>query len=171
MRNDIDQLLHRNLDAGERVLWLGTPRSGIRFTVGDWALIPFSLFWSGVVFSGAIAAWKDPEADMPVIVLVPFLVIGLHLTVGRFVVDAWMRARTMYALTERRMVMVNAYYGVTVTSLLLRHVAEVSLTEGHRGRGTVTLKTSSKDDGRELDSILEPREVYDLIRRTLMTIP
>ena len=69
------------------------------------------------------------------------------------------------------MVMVNAYYGVTVTSLLLRHVAEVSLTEGHRGRGTVTLKTSSKDDGRELDSILEPREVYDLIRRTLTTIP
>jgi hypothetical protein len=45
MENEAKQLILRELDVGESLLWAGQPRRGICFRGGDIYMIPFSLIY------------------------------------------------------------------------------------------------------------------------------
>jgi hypothetical protein len=136
-----DDVIGAELDPGERLLWAGQPPRGLMLRSSDAFLIPFSLMWggfaifweSGVVLGGAplfMKLWG-----------VPFVVVGLYLIFGRFFVDAYQRARTFYAVTSERAIIVSAYFVQRVTSLNLDLLPDVSLTEHPSGAGTITFGT------------------------------
>ncbi len=134
--------VERELNSGERLLWKGRPRGGIRFRSQDLFLIPFSLVWAGFVFFAVFAAFHQPSrngvATSALIPLIPFVLIGLYILVGRFFVDAMMRARTEYALTDRRAIIVSGLSSRNIKSIDLRSTSEISLSERPDKSGTIT---------------------------------
>ena len=80
-----ENTLTQSLDGGERLLWLGQPRSGIRLRAQDAFLIPFSLLWGGfAIFWELMALTATSKAPGPVAVVfplfgLPFVFVGLYL--------------------------------------------------------------------------------------------
>lgn len=144
MMSDFDgSSIERELNSGERLLWKGRPRGGIRFRSQDLFLIPFSLIWTGFVFFAAFAAFHQPlrngSAAAPALIpLIPFILIGLYIFIGRFFVDAMMRARTEYALTNRRAIIVSGFFSRSVKSIDLLSTPEILLNERSDKSGTIT---------------------------------
>src|SRR5258708_15821712 len=62
---------------GERIIWSGAPASGLLFTSRDWFMIPFSLFWGGIVMFSAISALMQPNPSGSAIVwMLPLALLG-----------------------------------------------------------------------------------------------
>lgn len=127
------------LSGSERLLWSGAPRPGVAFRAADAFLIPFSLMWGGFAFFWEAMVLKS---DGPVFMKlwgIPFVLIGLYLIVGRFFHDAWKRARTTYAVTSDRVIILS---GRGEKSLPLRTLAEFSIRARGDGSGTITFGSS-----------------------------
>ena len=110
-----------SLRPGESVLWTGQPYQGV-FALQplDAVLIPFSLFWAGFAFVWNAAVWF---ADSPIFFRlfgIPFLAMGIYITIGRFIHNKIIRSKMSYVLTNHRAFIVKN--GSTTT------VREVPLT-------------------------------------------
>lgn len=133
---------------GERLVWSGQPHCGIRFRISDWIGIPFSVFWCGfAIFWEVMALTAMPKISDPVTPFfplfgVPFILIGLYLVFGRFIVDARVRARTYYGLTDERIIITGGLFGRRTKSLNLRTLSDVSLSERADGSATITFGPS-----------------------------
>lgn len=101
---DLDEsVIREHLRTGEKLLWSGRPDPNKQFAPGDWYLVPFSLVWTGmVIFIGTRALWDDKGPLGAKLFLIPFLLVALYITIGRFVVKRRGKLRTRYALTDRR---------------------------------------------------------------------
>jgi len=108
----------------------------------DFVLIPFSLVWSGFVFFAGFAALvsvKRGTNDWTALVsIIPFVLAGLYILVGRFFIDAITRAKTEYAVTNRRAIIVSGLFSRSVKSIDLRSTSEIALNERGDKSGTIT---------------------------------
>jgi hypothetical protein len=187
-----ETVLTQNLDPGERLLWSGQPRGGIRLRGQDAFLIPFSLLWGGfAVFWEYMALTHASKAPGPIGVVfplfgLPFVVIGLYMVFGRFFADARRRARTFYGVTSERIIIVSGLFFQQTKSLHLRTLTDVSLTQRSDGSGTITFGPtllmnnffpagSWPGTGRyappSFDLIERAKEVYDIVRSAQRTTP
>ena|ERR1051326_8471773 len=130
--------IERELGSGERLLWKGRPRTGLRLRGSDAFLIPFSLVWGGFACFAAFAAFYSPKANPGALFTVPFALIGLYIVFGRFFVDAKARQNTEYAVTDRRAIIVSGLFGRKTRSINLQSTPEISLTEKSDRSGTIT---------------------------------
>lgn len=132
-------VLTRRLDPREALLWWGRPQRGIVFQRSDWFVIPFSLLWClfvvGGLRSGYSTDWPVFGAVVTVLVGVVFGGVGLYMLAGRFVVDAWRRGRTVYAVTPTRILIVTP---TSIRSVALGLLAEIDLDESWDDSGTIT---------------------------------
>ncbi len=72
------------LDRGERQLWSGWPRQGIVVRSSDALVMPFSCLWAGFAVFWELSVWRT-SAPFPFLLFgVPFLLVGLYITIGRF---------------------------------------------------------------------------------------
>ena len=123
---------------GEKVNWWGQPAQGLLFTSKDWFLVPVSL-----IFIGFAISWESNVVNashFPTFVKlwgVPFLLFGLYLVVGRFVVDAWARRGTTYAVTDKRILIRRSTPFAKFTALAFDQLPSVNLIERGHGRGTI----------------------------------
>lgn len=62
--------------------------------------------------------------------------IGFYLIAGRFVVDAWLRGRMRYLVTDQRIIIVKRG-GASLQSLDIRHLPAVELKERSDGSGSI----------------------------------
>jgi hypothetical protein len=94
--------------SGENIVWTGQPSRKIIFHSGDRFLIPFSLMWGGFAIFweasvlGLISGKSHNAWAFGSIWGVPFVLVGQYLIWGRFFYDAWLKSRTYYALTNKR---------------------------------------------------------------------
>lgn len=169
-RYEIEQRLAREIGPQERVLWSGVPRQGLMLRASDLFLIPcgFAIFWKFGASRGGpfFTAWG-----------IPFVALGLYIAIGRFFVDAFQRRRTIYAITNERVIIAGGgWRGTTVRSVSLRQLPEILLSERRDGRGTITLAPSPWTTGTgwprdrqlpspQLESIENARSVYELLRQ------
>lgn len=123
--------------AGERILWTGQPKQGLTLRPMDALLIPFSLLWTGFAATAFVSTMNSGNGGFPNVILVFFLLFGLYFTVGRFIHDASIRARTSYALTDQRALFGR---GSKLTSLDLQHLPKLELSERGDGTGTITFQ-------------------------------
>jgi hypothetical protein len=134
MNPDARYRLSDSLEPGESLIWTGAPRQGLLLRPYDIYVIPFSLLWSGFMVYGVLRSGGPPFF---VFWSIPFLLMAFYITVGRFYIDARIRASTAYGLTDRRVIIVSGTAFRTTTSLPLGALAEITLQEGNDGTGTI----------------------------------
>jgi hypothetical protein len=174
-----ETLINRELGAGERLLWSGRPRQGITCRRSDLLMVPFSLMWGGFAFFWEYSAWSTGNAPLFFLLWgIPFVLVGIYIIVGRFIIDAKQRERTVYGVTSERVVIVSGLFTRRVKSLNIRTLSEVDLDERADGSGTITFGqtnvfsawgTGTSWPGMpqmpSLEMIPEARTVYEAIRK------
>ena len=147
MSGEAEKVVSSELEVDERLVWAGRPRTGIRLSGADAFLIPFSLVWCGFSVYWERSVLERGSPGFFALYGVPFVVIGLYLVVGRFVVDAFRRQRTFYGLTPRRAIIVSGLFNREVRSLQLESIGEMSVTERGDHSGTVSLGAATSPGG------------------------
>jgi hypothetical protein len=135
-------------------------------------MIPFSLMWCGIAFFWEWSVLKDKGPLFFKLWGIPFVVVGLYLVAGRFVVDALIREKTLYAVTNQRVIIVSGLLHPEVKSLDLRDLGEISLTLSSGERGMIAFgtplpgrKSWAGEDGRpKFEKIERARSVHDIVR-------
>jgi len=101
--------------SAEKVYWAGMPNPRVIFHSDDWAAIPFTLIWTAFfVFWEAAALgiwgrasrWEGTDLFMA-LWGIPFLIVGNYMVWGRFLVDTWLKRRTYYGVTNRRILILQ----------------------------------------------------------------
>ena len=102
-------------------------------------MTPFALMWGGFAIFWEWKALQAPEAPAFFALWgIPFVLIGLYLIFGRFLVEVWQRAKTYYGVTNERVLIVSGFFKRNVKSLSLRNLSDLSLSEGSNGEGTIS---------------------------------
>jgi len=164
---------------GEKVLWSGRPGQGLLFSARDALLIPFSLLWGGFAVFWEASVMRTSAPVFFRLWGVPFVLVGLYLVAGRFVVDAWLRSKTRYAVTNRRVLIARSGSFSRFTAVSLDRLPDLQLSEGANGRGTIRFGqaapywgrggfagwTSALDPTPQFLAIESAQSVFDQIQR------
>ena len=134
---DITTELQQHLDKNERLIWTGQPKKGVVFRSVDIFLIPFSLLWCGFAIFWVIMASKG--SIYFAMFGIPFVVIGLILVFGRFIIDAKQRENTFYGLTEDRIIIKSGLFKKTIKSLNIKTLSDIEYNEKSDGSGTINI--------------------------------
>jgi hypothetical protein len=127
------QKIQPELMSGESVYWAGMPNPKVIFHSDDWAAIPFSLVWTGFfVFWEAQALGFSGKTSRPVgndifmeLWGIPFLIVGNYMVWGRFFVDAWAKRRTYYAVTNRRVLVLQEGWRRKTSTTFLEAIPQI----------------------------------------------
>jgi hypothetical protein len=139
----LEQAARNALTSGEKLLWIGTPRRGLMFRPWDAFLVPFSLVWTGSAFSFAYLGLRSGP-DIVASVGLFLCLVGIYITVGRFLVDMRTRSRTVYAITDQRALVIGSFLRQRVQSIPLKTLDTVALRVAHGGQGTIVLGSESR---------------------------
>lgn len=160
------------LGKDEKLLWWGQPGMGLAFRPSDAYLIPFSLVWCGFA---VFWEWSVTRAKGPLgfgLFGLIFVCIGVYLVIGRFFVDAVKRRRTVYGLTNQRVLIYSNFLRLSVRSLELRTLNEMTLQPGSNDSGTITFgspKTTPWFGGMDatptFEMIPNAQAIYAMIRQ------
>lgn len=137
MSSESDQIARKELAPGERLLWNGIPRQGVRFQSSDFFMVPFSLMWGGFAI---FWEYSVTNSNAPVFMSlwgIPFVLIGIYFIGGRFFLDSYQRSRMLYAITDQRAFIISDWLGREVTSLPLKNLTEVTLKENADHSGSI----------------------------------
>lgn len=126
------------LVGAERMLWAGRPRRGIVFRSSDLFMVPFSLLWAGFAFFWEASVIASGAPFFFGLWGIPFVAVGLYIVAGRFFVDSLARDRTFYGVTDERVVIVSGITSRRVTSLSLRTLSDITLSEKADRTGTIS---------------------------------
>jgi len=129
LQTPIPPALNSELLEKETLIWWGRPGQGLLLTGSDWFLVPFSALWLSIPGNAAVVSGSVAAAA--------FFAFGFFLMVGRFPFDAWLRSRTLYALTDRRAIILRSGIWSASQFVQLDRLSEVSRTGGFRGRETI----------------------------------
>jgi hypothetical protein len=129
---EVSSKFQPELLSGESLFWAGMPNRSIIFHSDDWYLIPFSLLWGGFAIfweAGVLGYWGHNSRGTPSMFMaiwgIPFIVVGQYMIWGRFLYDAWIKRRTYYGVTNRRILILqegwkrktNSTHLVTIPSI------------------------------------------------------
>jgi hypothetical protein len=139
------------LTSGESILWADQPNPHVIFHKEDVFLIPFSLLWGGFAIfweAGVSGFWGGNQHDSRSWVFgmiwgIPFVLIGQYLIWGRFIYDAWLKKRTHYAVTSRRVIVVQTGWKRQMVSAFLDSLPALAKEGGGNGPGTLRFDQSS----------------------------
>jgi hypothetical protein len=137
--------VERHLSGDERIEWAGRPDPAKRFTRADWYLVPFSILWGGFAIFWFVGATVSGGGFG--LFGIPFVAIGLYFIFGRFIYKARRKRRTVYAVTDRRVLeIVAGRNGDSVSAVYLRSIPNISTSAVANGEGSVDFGLSSRRD-------------------------
>jgi len=133
-------MIESRLFAGEKLLWSGKPWQGLFLLRGsDLFLVPFSLLWGGMAIGITGTMWLSRAVPPFPFILVPILfpIIGVYMILGRFLVDAWLRGATTYAVTNQRVLIERTGPFRANKSLDIDRLPALEFNERGDGSGTI----------------------------------
>lgn len=140
-------LVKGELQTGEKLLWAAKP-SGIRSHV--LGKLPLALF--GIPFFAFAVFWTNMAAEMGgggfdlfPLFGVPFMLIGAGLILSP-IYAAWLADRTVYALTDRRLIIIKDGWQKSVRSWTLAQADELERRDHSDGTSSLYFATSISRD-------------------------
>lgn len=115
-----EQVVAPCLANGERLLWAGRPKQGLLLRPSDLFWIPFSLLWAGFAVYWEYLAVKSGQPMLWRFWGVPFILAGLYLVFGRFLVDSATRSSTYYGVSDGHGIIVTVRRKPRLTRLSVR---------------------------------------------------
>ncbi|MEA3041148.1 MAG: hypothetical protein QOC65_637 [Sphingomonadales bacterium] len=138
VRPEFHAALRQWLLPGERLLWAGLPKQGLLLRSSDLYLVPFSLFFVGFALLWNQGVWEWGDTPFLFAVAGVALLLGAaYVSLGRFLVDAVVRAKLLYAVTDRRIVILRRPPWSRFRALDLSYLPVLELQQSGRGRGTI----------------------------------
>lgn len=110
----------------ESILWEGQPNPHWLFSPKDALLIPFSLLWGGFAIVWEVGVLSSRAPSLFMLWGIPFVVIGQYLIWGRFLYKYLRRQKTYYAITERRALVLNNFFGHSLKSYFLHQFSSLN---------------------------------------------
>jgi hypothetical protein len=168
------------LGPNETLLWSGRPHQGLLLRGSDALLIPFSLLWGGFALFWEVGVISSGAPFFFILWGIPFVLVGLYITIGRFFLDAALRAKTFYGVTNERAIIIFGLFSPTIKSLSLRTTSDIALEQYRDGSGTITFGSSMPFAGLyrgmpwpgmdrrlapEFERIPDARSVYQTLRQ------
>ena len=121
------------LAPGETILWRGRPENGHLLGPQDVFMIPFSIFWCGFAIFWFVTALINAPLSFTLFG-VPFVCMGLYMTVGRFFHAAWLRKNTAYVITTGKIIRRR---GKRIDMLDAKTMPAIHVTARTDGTGTI----------------------------------
>jgi len=120
--------------SGESIHWAAMPNPNKIFHSDDWFVIPFSLMWGGFAIFWEVSAlgyWGKPSQSHAApgffaLWGIPFVLMGQYFIWGRFLYDAWLKRRTFYAATNRRVLILQEGWNRRTQFSFLESIPEIS---------------------------------------------
>jgi len=137
MSGEGEKAVSSELSPGERLLWSGRPRTGLRLVSADAFIIPISVLWCGFAVFWAEGALKTAVPVFASFGLV-FVAAGLYFVFGRFITDAVRRRNTVYGLTDRRAIIVSGVFTRQIRSIDCHVFENVTMSERADHSGTIS---------------------------------
>jgi len=144
--DEIATVVKAHTDPGETILWAGRPSSLAYALRSNGLLAIMGLAGVGMMVSVAVDTFELSRLPRRSTLSFfstwsPFFLFGMMLPLAAMAAAplwAWIRARaTVYALTDRRALIVSRFPGLTVTSIEARQIRFVELVTRGGRRGTV----------------------------------
>ncbi len=126
------------LSSDEHVLWQGTPGKGVLLEKIDYFIIPFIIFWLIIPTKVAIVSISMGRI-FEALFSVPFFLVGLYLLVGRFIIKKKIMSKTLYTITDKRIIFIE---NKKITFIDRGKLPEVSLELLKDGWGTINFKSN-----------------------------
>ena len=180
MWNEEKRIIESRLSPNEQLLWFGRPRQEFFFRKSDALVIPFSLMWGGFAIFWETSVWMSNAPFLFRLWGIPFVLVGLYMIFGRFLVDVRQRKKTFYGVTNERIVIISGLFNQSVKSLSLQTLTDMTMEEFINGLGTITFGTPNSTNWygnnnfpfnrkREeivpnFEQILQTKNVYETIR-------
>jgi hypothetical protein len=130
------------LSSGESLMWSGQPKTSVVFHKEDALLIPFSLLWGGfaIFWEAGVLGMVGPvrhghAPDFFLLWGISFVLVGQYLIWGRFLYVAWLKKRTYYGVTNRRIIIVQDGWNRQMTSAYLDALPAIIKEGGSGGIG------------------------------------
>jgi hypothetical protein len=148
MDRPIEAKFQSELLKEERLLWTGQPGSSL-FVPADLFLVPFSLLWGGFAIFWEVMVLRagNPTGHGAPRFFVAFgavfVLFGLYFVVGRFFYKAWRNRRTVYAVTNRRVLVLTETGARKIQAALIHNLAVIHKRIRADGSGTLTFGASS----------------------------
>ncbi len=81
------------------------PANGNAVSKSDIIMIPFGILWCGFAVFWELSAI---ESGIPFMMIwgIPFVAAGLYLLIGSVIHQAYRRNKTLYAITDRRVIVI-----------------------------------------------------------------
>ncbi len=149
---DYSEELYNILNDGEDVLWEGKPRrlpyilSGWQLSVPGAFFFGFACLWTWMA-TGPLregARFEGPRAFAVLFPLfgVPFVLVGLHMFLGHYILKAAQWKSVHYIITSERVIIMKGLSGTSVTTVPLGEIDSLSLHKGAGDVGSILLLTS-----------------------------
>ena len=137
MNREIDcRWVKSYLGADETVLWSGKPGKGHLLTRADIFMIPFSILWCSFAIFWEASVLSEGAPWPFKLFGIPFVLVGLYITVGRFVHKVYIRKRTEYVITNQRFLRLR---GKKVDTVEVQSKDQINVTINKDGSGTIFL--------------------------------
>lgn len=149
---DPSAVLHEALLSDEKVLWSGKPSISKMFNIIDWILIPVGIIWISIGIYGLtfiIASMNQTStfADhemfmqfmriMALIISAIFSALGMYLLVCRFIVKVFIKSKTKYAITNRRILIIQKGIFNRIKSVETNTINHIEISKLKHGKGKI----------------------------------
>jgi len=135
-------LVRDELLADEYILWAGQPNSRKLFTGVDIFLVPFSLMWGGfAIFWESMALRGGPIFFM--LWGIPFVAAGLYFIFGRFIYKSYVKKRTYYYVTDKRVIILKKLRNTKLDTLYIEELPAINKNINSRGNGKIVFGDSA----------------------------
>jgi hypothetical protein len=136
------------LTSGESIVWAGQPKPGVILHKEDVFLVPFSLLWGGFAIfweASVLGLWGFGGKNVwsfGVLWGIPFVLAGQYIIWGRFFYAAWLKRRTHYAVTNRRVIVVQNGWTRHMASAYIEGLPTIVKQGSSNGMGTLSFAQS-----------------------------